>query len=61
MKFTLTESEKKEILKLYGVISEQQSIVYEASTDKTPMYNFPKKNLNSSANQFIQIVRLATI
>ncbi len=48
MKFLISESEKQEILKLYGVISEQQSIVYEASTDKTPMYNFPKKNLNSS-------------
>jgi hypothetical protein len=48
MKFLISESEKQEILKLYGVISEQQSIAYEASTDKTPMYNYPKKNLNSS-------------
>jgi len=48
MKFLISESEKQEILKLYGVISEQQSIAYEASTDKTPMYNYPKKNLKSS-------------
>ena len=41
MKFTLTESEKKEILKLYGIISEQQSIVYLAQTDKKRMRNFP--------------------
>ena len=51
MKFTLTESEKKEILKLYGVISEQQSIVYVASTDKTPMYNFPTNRAKSSNQQ----------
>jgi hypothetical protein len=46
MKFLISESEKEEILKLYGVISEQQSIVYVASTDKDPMYNFPKKKTN---------------
>ena len=34
MKFLISESEKQEILKLYGVISEQQSIVYLAQTDK---------------------------
>jgi hypothetical protein len=34
MKFLISESEKQEILRLYGVISEQQSIAYEASTDK---------------------------
>jgi hypothetical protein len=48
MKFLISESEKEEILKLYGVISEQQSIVYVASTDKDPMYNFPKKKTHSS-------------
>jgi len=48
MKFLISESEKQEILRLYGVISEQQSIAYEASTDKTPMYNYPKSNLKSS-------------
>jgi hypothetical protein len=51
MKIILTESEKKEILKLYGIILEQQSIVYVASTDKTPMYNFPNKNVKSSNQQ----------
>jgi hypothetical protein len=48
MKFLISESEKKQILKLYGLISEAESIVYEASTDKTPMYNFPKENVKSS-------------
>jgi len=51
MKFLISESEKKEILKLYGVISEQQSIVYVASTDKTPMYNFPSNKAKSSNQQ----------
>ena len=41
MKFLISESEKQEILKLYGVISEQQSIVYLAQTDKKRMRNFP--------------------
>jgi len=46
MKFTLTESEKKEILGMYGLLTEQK--FYQGSTDNTPMYNFPKKKPDGS-------------
>ena len=46
MKFILTESEKKEILGMYGLLTEQK--FYQGSTDNTPMYNFPKKKPDGS-------------
>jgi hypothetical protein len=46
MKFILTESEKKEILDMYGLLTEQK--FYQGSTDNTPMYNFPKKKPDGS-------------
>lgn len=46
MKFILTESEKKEILQMYGLLTEQK--FYQGSTDNTPMYNFPKKKPDGS-------------
>lgn len=46
MKFILTELEKKEILGMYGLLTEQK--FYQGSTDNTPMYNFPKKKPDGS-------------